>query len=98
MCLYRWLCYLYNAVQYLAGPSQLTPDVEKGECLCPQNGEGFWGFSLMARTYSEVTVSGDAPFQQGTAGSICYVSSHRSHSQISVKTIEAHLAFIPTHN
>lgn len=100
ICVYshRWPCDLYNAVQYPAGLSQLTPHVAKGGSLCPQNGEGFGGFSSMARTYPEVTVSGDLPFQPGTPGSIRYVSSHRNHSQISVKTTGAHLAFVPTHN
>lgn len=66
---------------------------------CGEGGhEGFWGFSLTAETNPEVTVSGNSLFQQGTTESMGYVSFLRSHFQISVKTIRAHLGFIPTHN
>lgn len=70
----------------------------------PRCGEGEMTLSTGWRRVSgllfdgEVTVSGDPPFQQGTTESICYVSSLRSHSQVSVKTVRAHLGFIPTHN
>lgn len=44
-----------------------------------------------------MTVGGDAPLQQHTENIRC-LSSHRSHSQISVKTTRAQLGFIPTRN